>query len=57
MKVTIQLTDDGTIEIADAVKPPWKWRSFLVIDRGVPGQLTYVPIERVDTLDIEGVVL
>jgi hypothetical protein len=54
MKVTIQ-TDDQTIEIPDAVKPPWQWRTFLVVDRGIPGHLTYVPIDRVDTIDIEGV--
>lgn len=57
MKVTIQTIDDGVVEIADAVKAPWQWRRFLVIDRGIPGHLVYVPIERVDTIELEGVVL
>ena len=54
MKVTVQL-DDQVVTYDDAVKAPWQWRSFLCIDRGIPGHLVYFPIEHVQTFEIEGV--
>lgn len=58
MKVIINRTDgNDPIVIADAVKPPWTYRTFLVVDRGIVGHLTYVPNDLIESFEVEGVVL
>jgi hypothetical protein len=57
VKVRINRTDGEPPLELDAVKPPWHWRTFLVIDQGVPGQLKYVSSDLVESFDVEGVVL
>lgn len=42
---------DGTTNEFQAVKPPWNWRTFVVIDTGTE-RLSYIPTELVDVIEM-----
>jgi hypothetical protein len=49
--ITVKRTDGMTNEF-QAVKPPWTWRTFTVIDTGTQ-RLSYIPTELVDVIEME----
>lgn len=51
IRVTVTRADDSVLEF-DAVKAPWIWRGFLAIDQGLPGHMTYVPLDSVESFDL-----
>lgn len=51
--ITVKRTDGGVNEFR-AVKPPWNWRTFTVIDTGT-GRLSYIPTDLVDVIEMDDV--
>jgi hypothetical protein len=51
MKITVNVVNGEPLSFS-AVKPPWQWRDFLVIDTVGNGVLTYVPLSMVESFTV-----